>query len=273
MARRTRARARPASAAGGRPATRLPQSRAVDPRRSSPTGWLRRLDRQRRRAGDGGSRGERRVARPAHWRTIRIGAAAASGEPGRSLREHCDRIAVPGTTFENGPRFNHAVVELLSKAAVDNPRLPWVGRRPSCMVHVDSGPIEISPNCSLSVRGAWLFFASLAVASFSMATWSRCRDWPVLPFAGLELALVGWALNHSAATPSSPDDRGHRVLSRSMNTLQRQGRIVFPRHWAQVQIRAGHSPLHPTGSPSSRTVAAARSGVSERAGGQVSPNG
>ena len=29
--------------------------------------------------------------------------------------------------------------------------------------------IEISPNCSLSIRGAWLFFASLAVTSFSMA--------------------------------------------------------------------------------------------------------
>ena len=109
--------------------------------------------------------------------------------------------------------------------------------------------IEISPNCSLSVRGAWLFFASLAVASVSMASLVALQGyWPVLPFAGLELALVGWALNHSMRR------RHHRqtitVTEDSVeideHLPQRQGRIVFPRHWAQVRIRAGHSPLHPT---------------------------
>lgn len=109
--------------------------------------------------------------------------------------------------------------------------------------------IEISPNCSLSIRGAWLFFGSLAVTSFSMASLVALQGyWPVLPFAGLELALVGWALKHSMRR------RHHRqtitvsedYVEIDEHLPQRQGRTVFPRHWAQVRIRAGHSPLHPS---------------------------
>ncbi|NBO73818.1 MAG: DUF2244 domain-containing protein [Gammaproteobacteria bacterium] len=91
--------------------------------------------------------------------------------------------------------------------------------------------IEIAPHCSLTPRGARWFFVSLCVASLSIALpISLLGFWLVLPFAGLELALLAWALRASMA-------RRH----------QRQTiTIEFPRHWAQVRIRAGGSPLHPS---------------------------
>jgi uncharacterized membrane protein len=53
----------------------------------------------------------------------------------------------------------------------------------------------LGPNASLSVRGAWAFMLSVSLATLGAATWCAVHGfWPVLPFAGLELAAVGWAL-------------------------------------------------------------------------------
>ena len=55
--------------------------------------------------------------------------------------------------------------------------------------------IEISPNCSLSVRGALGFFAGLCCVSLSIGGLMAARGfWPILPFFGLEMLLLGWAL-------------------------------------------------------------------------------
>jgi len=109
--------------------------------------------------------------------------------------------------------------------------------------------IEISPHCSLTPRGAWLFFGSVCVTSFGLAGFIALQGfWPVLPFAGLEMALLGWALKVSM------DRRHHRQtitvtpeeVEFEEHLPQEHRRVVFPRHWAQVRIRAGHSPLHPS---------------------------
>ncbi|MCP5327611.1 MAG: DUF2244 domain-containing protein [Sinobacteraceae bacterium] len=109
--------------------------------------------------------------------------------------------------------------------------------------------IEISPHCSLTTRGAWIFFASLCITSFSLAGLVALQGyWPVLPFAGLEMALLGWALKLSMQR------RHYRqtitVTAESVEIEEylpeRQGRVVFPRHWAQVRMRGGLSPLHPS---------------------------
>lgn len=72
--------------------------------------------------------------------------------------------------------------------------------------------------------------------------------WPVLPFAGLEMALLGWALKMSMSR------RHHRqaitiseqnVLFESHNGVQ-YVQVVFPRHWAQVKLRRPQSRLHPS---------------------------
>ena len=58
--------------------------------------------------------------------------------------------------------------------------------------------IEICPNCSLSVRQATLFFGSLCFVSFAVAGMLAVQGfWPVLPFAGLEMIVLGWALKTS----------------------------------------------------------------------------
>ena len=110
--------------------------------------------------------------------------------------------------------------------------------------------IEISPRCSLSPRGARLFFASACVASFGAAGLVAAQGfWPVLPFAGLEMLLLAWALK------GSMDRRFHRqtitVTEEQVQIVEElpqrpRAEVLFSRHWSQVRIRAGVSPLHPS---------------------------
>jgi uncharacterized membrane protein len=109
--------------------------------------------------------------------------------------------------------------------------------------------IEICPNCSLSVRGARLFFAGACVVPFGIASFLSLRGfWPVLPFAGLEMALLAWALNVSL------ERRFHRQtitvteadVSIDTRARSRCEHVVFPRHWAQVKLRRPAARLHPS---------------------------
>ena len=109
--------------------------------------------------------------------------------------------------------------------------------------------IEIAPHCSLSPRGARWFLISICVASLSIALpISLMGFWLVLPFAGLEIALVAWALRVSMARRHQ---RQTIIVSDDLVTIEdvsppNHRRVEFPRHWAQVRIRTGGSPLHPS---------------------------
>ena len=109
--------------------------------------------------------------------------------------------------------------------------------------------IVIAPNCSLSVRGAVLFFLTACAPCFGIAgVLTFLGFWPVLPFAGLEMLLLGAALRISLAR------RHHRqtiVVSESQVAVQTtigkiEREVVFPRHWAQVKLRRSTSRLHPS---------------------------
>lgn len=113
----------------------------------------------------------------------------------------------------------------------------------------DATRIELAPNCSLSPTGARWFFGSLCVGTLAIALPLTVMGyWPVLPFAGLELGLLWWALRTSMAR------RDHRqIITVTEETVAIEDseppkfhRVVFPRHWAQVRIRGGGSPLQPT---------------------------
>jgi uncharacterized membrane protein len=119
------------------------------------------------------------------------------------------------------------------------------------MTYVESAhaTIVIAPNCSLSVRGAVLFFLIACVPCFGIAgLLTYLGFWPVLPFAGLEMLLLGVALRLSLAR------RHHHqtivVSDSDVAVLSRIGKIhsevVFPRHWAQVKLRRPSSRLHPS---------------------------
>jgi len=109
--------------------------------------------------------------------------------------------------------------------------------------------IEIQPNCSLTVRGALLFFGSLCAVSFGIAGFMAWRGfWPVLPFAGAEMALLGWALKASLAR------RFHRetiIVTETdvrveLRDRKHYSKVVFPRHWAQVKLRRPASRFQPS---------------------------
>lgn len=109
--------------------------------------------------------------------------------------------------------------------------------------------IEIAPHCSLTGPTAAIFFLSTCGVSLAFAGILALQGfWPVFPFAGLEMAALGWALKHNMArrfrreiiTVSDDDVRVESVVG--ANSSQ----VVFPRHWAQVKLRRPASRLHPS---------------------------
>ncbi|HTY48786.1 MAG TPA: DUF2244 domain-containing protein [Steroidobacteraceae bacterium] len=109
--------------------------------------------------------------------------------------------------------------------------------------------IIIAPTCALSVRGALLFFGGVCTLSFSIAgALALLGYWPILPFAGMEMVLLGWALRASLGRRHcrqtiTVSERQVQVLSRDTG---REVCIEFPRHWAQVKLRRPVSRLHPS---------------------------
>ncbi|HEV2227372.1 MAG TPA: DUF2244 domain-containing protein [Steroidobacteraceae bacterium] len=109
--------------------------------------------------------------------------------------------------------------------------------------------IEIRPNCSLTARSARVFLASACVVPFGMGGFLALKGfWPILPFAGLEMALLAWALKaslerrfHSQTITLTESDVS--VESRQRLSIER---VVFPRHWAQVKLRRPAASLHPS---------------------------
>jgi uncharacterized membrane protein len=112
---------------------------------------------------------------------------------------------------------------------------------PTAATHID-----LAPHCSLSPRGALTFFGSVCAPTSIVAGVATAMGyWPVLPFAGAELLLLGWALHSNM-------QRRHDVESIDVTDAEvvieyargTPHRVVFPRHWAQVKIRRPKSPLH-----------------------------
>lgn len=108
---------------------------------------------------------------------------------------------------------------------------------------------QIAPNCSLRPRAAVLFFASICLVSFAIAgTLALLGMWPILPFAGLEMLALGWALHaslrrrHHTQTILLTDDLV-RVETRSGSHCEQ---IEFTRHWAQVKLRRADIRMHPS---------------------------
>lgn len=108
--------------------------------------------------------------------------------------------------------------------------------------------IRLAPHCSLSTRGALVFYASACATPCGVAGLMALRGWwPVLPFAGLEMLLLGAVPWHSLRRR----DRGE-VITVTDERIEINSQVapqepsVFPRHWAQVKLRRAASPLHPS---------------------------
>jgi uncharacterized membrane protein len=109
--------------------------------------------------------------------------------------------------------------------------------------------IELAPNCSLTPQGARLFVGSLAALTFAVALFFAFRGlWPILPFAGLEIGLLAWAVR---ASMRSGAQREVIVVSDETVTIERGAGnrlslMVFPRHWARVKLRDPQRSQHPS---------------------------
>jgi uncharacterized membrane protein len=115
--------------------------------------------------------------------------------------------------------------------------------------HPQRFSIEIRPNCALSARGARVFFLSACLAPLLIAAFLALRGfWPVLPFAGLEVLLLGWGLKVSL------ERRHHQqciTVTEGEVSIESRRRgaceqVVFPRHWARVKLRRPAARLHPS---------------------------
>ena len=109
--------------------------------------------------------------------------------------------------------------------------------------------IVIAPHCSLSVRGAVLFFLSACAPCFGIAgVLTFLGFWPVLPFAGLEMLLLGAALRISLARRHQRQtivvSESEVIIQSNIGKIHRE--VMFPRHWAQVKLRRSTSRLHPS---------------------------
>jgi uncharacterized membrane protein len=109
--------------------------------------------------------------------------------------------------------------------------------------------IELAPNCALSPRGARLFVGSLASVTFGVAGFFALQGyWPILPFAGIEIGLLAWAVRASMRRGS---EREVIVVSEDAVVIERRApsgsrRTVFPRHWARVTLRGPQPAQHPS---------------------------
>ena len=93
-------------------------------------------------------------------------------------------------------------------------------------------------NCSLSVgERKWVFVATAAGVGTIAVVFLFLGAWPVLPFAGLELALLWWALRQFDATA---DDFERITLESERLTIEacrgaRRERHEFHPYWARLR--------------------------------------
>lgn len=109
--------------------------------------------------------------------------------------------------------------------------------------------IQLTPNCSLTPSAARALFGVVCAVSFTIAgALAVYGMWPVFPFAGLEMGVLGWALvlslrrRHYSQTIVLSEER-IAVETRFRKHFEQ---VEFSRHWAQVKLRSADTHLHPS---------------------------
>ena len=102
---------------------------------------------------------------------------------------------------------------------------------------------DLAPHCSLSARGAALFFAAVCLPTFGIAGIATILGfWPVLPFAGAEMLLLGWALRTNMARRRDSEHIDITETEVAIVYANPPRRVVYQRHWARVKILRPDSP-------------------------------
>jgi uncharacterized membrane protein len=109
--------------------------------------------------------------------------------------------------------------------------------------------LELVPRCSLTPRGARIFVVIIAATTFAVAGLFALQGfWPVLPFAGLEIGVLIWAVRASMRDGLAREvitvSEAWITISSQRGGLERSS--VFPRHWSRVTLHAPPTALHPS---------------------------
>jgi uncharacterized membrane protein len=109
--------------------------------------------------------------------------------------------------------------------------------------------IVLIPNCSLTPRTAVFFFSTIFAVSLTFALFFALQGlWPILPFWGLEMLVLGLALHWSLKRRHHRQEvlvteTEIRIITFSEGGEQKQ---EFSRHWAKVKLRSPRTNLHPS---------------------------
>lgn len=106
----------------------------------------------------------------------------------------------------------------------------------------------LRPNRSASWVEIKRFFALIATVSLAIAVFFSVQGfWPVLPFAGAELAFLWFCLSYSASRGRDTEvidiDEHSVAVERGRNGPQR--RWNFDRAWTQIRLEPAPARLHP----------------------------
>ncbi len=121
--------------------------------------------------------------------------------------------------------------------------------------------LVLTPRCSLTPSSARAFIAVVAGTCFAIAgVFAAQGFWPVLPFAGLEIGLLAWAVRASLREGSKRETIEIDEERITIRRIDARGEhfSVFPRHGSRVTLRTPQTALHPAGSCSSRAAASAK---------------
>lgn len=104
--------------------------------------------------------------------------------------------------------------------------------------------VIVRPNQTLTLRGMTVLFAGLTLVVLTIGIgFTLAGAWPVLPFAGLELALAGAVLYRLFR---HADDHDRIMVDRERVTVirqrgRREWRDEFQRYWTRVTLERGRS--------------------------------
>ena len=125
--------------------------------------------------------------------------------------------------------------------------------RPTSDPEAGANPIkrvlELTPHRSLTPKTARIFIVLVAVPTFAVALMFTVQGfWPVLPFAGLEIGLLTWAVRASMRSGLERETITVTQDSVIIRHWDRRGvqSSVFPRHWSRVTLHAPPAALHPS---------------------------
>lgn len=102
--------------------------------------------------------------------------------------------------------------------------------------------LVLRPNASLSWRGNLLFLVSMALLQGGICALAMLLGaWLVLPFAGLELALLGWGLYYTAWRAARREvlTLGRDRLEIARGVYRPSDVTVYPRAWVRVECSGG----------------------------------